>query len=235
MYISNNILSQIYMHVNSFYFYYLLQLQWSSIFVTLATNFLYSIPCLKKSMISIIGMGMYMVILYICKILDGIIQLLFLMVMVQVYFFIFQSIKTPFHQSVVIWIACLTHALCDFFLLTEFSKGLRCILASLITMQDNIFAYKFLIVQSFLQSPNGKIACYMTICYTGNYTSIVEIYNSVIISYITSTKKQVCKVSCPFLIDFGSCKVLIYKIIKLLMCLSTLVSWLFTPDYRDES
>ena len=115
------------------------------------------------------------------------------MVMVKIYLFIFQSIKIPFHWCIVIWIACLTHALFDFFLLTEFSKGLRCILASLITMQDNIFAYKFLIVQSFLQSLDGKIACYMTICYTGNYTFIVEIYNSAIISYITPLRNRYVK------------------------------------------
>lgn len=36
---------------------------------------------------------------------------------------------------------------------------------------------------------DGKITCYMTICYAGNYTSIVEIYNSAIISDITSSKK----------------------------------------------
>ena len=138
-----------------------------------------------------------MVILYICKILKGIIQLLFLMVIVQVYLFIFQSVKIPFHWSVVIWTSCLTHALCDSFLLAEFSKSLWCILASLITMQYNIFVDRLLTVQSFLQNPDGKIACYMTICYTCNYTSIVEIYNSAIISYITSAKKQVYKVSRP--------------------------------------
>ena len=157
------------------------------------------------------------------------------MVIVQVYLFIFQSIKIPFHWSVVIWIARLTHALCDSFLLTEFSKGLWCILASLITMQNNIFANRLLTLQSFLQSPDSKIACYMTICYTCNYTSIVEIYNSAIISYIASSKEQVCKVSSPFLIDSGSCKVLIYKIVKLLMYLSVLVSWFFTPDYRCKT
>ena len=83
-------------------------------------------------------------------------------------------------------------------------------------MQDNTSTDSFLTVRSFLQGSDGKITCYMTICYAGNYTSIVEIYNSAIISYIASAKEQVCKVSSPFLIDSGSCKVLVYKIIKLL-------------------
>ena len=56
-------------------------------------------------------------------------------------------------------------------------------------MQDNICADKSLTVQSFLQGSDGKNTGYMTICYAGNYTSIVEIYNSAIISYITSAKK----------------------------------------------
>ena len=111
------------------------------------------------------------------------------MVMVKIYLFIFQSIKIPFHLCIVIWIACLAHALCDAVFLTEFSKSLRCILTSLITMQDNICADKSLTVQSFLQGSDGKNTGYMTICYAGNYTSIVEIYNSAIISDITSGKK----------------------------------------------
>ena len=111
------------------------------------------------------------------------------MVMVKIYLFAFQSVKIPFHWSIVIWIACLAHALSDAVLLTEFSKALRCILTSLITMQDNTSTDSFLTVQSFLQGPDGKITCYMTICYAGNYTSIVEIYNSAIISDITSSKK----------------------------------------------
>ena len=56
-------------------------------------------------------------------------------------------------------------------------------------MQDNICADKSLTVQSFLQGSDGKNTRYMTICYAGNYTSIVEIYNSAIISDITSGKK----------------------------------------------
>ena len=111
------------------------------------------------------------------------------MVMVKIYLFFFQIVKIPFHWSIVIWIACLAHALSDAVLLTEFRKSLRCILTFLITMQDNICADKSLTVQSFLQGSDGKNTGYMTICYAGNYTSIVEIYNSAIISDITSGKK----------------------------------------------
>ena len=56
-------------------------------------------------------------------------------------------------------------------------------------MQDNTSTDSSLTVQSFLQGSDGKITCYITICYAGNYTSIVEIYNSAIISDITSGKK----------------------------------------------
>ena len=106
------------------------------------------------------------------------------MVMVKIYLFIFQSIKISFHWCIVIWIACLAHALCDAVFLTEFSKSLRCILTSLITMQDNICADKSLTVQSFLQGSDGKNTGYKTICYAGNYTSIVEIY--IVQLYLTS-------------------------------------------------
>lgn len=157
------------------------------------------------------------------------------MVMVKVYLFVFQSVKISFHWSIVIWIACLVHALCDAVFLTEFRKSLRCILTFLITMQDNTSVYRTLTVRSFLQGSNGKNTCYMTIYYAGSYTSIVEIYNSAIISDITSGKKQVCQVSSPLFVDSRRFKVLIYKIVKLLMYLFVFISWLLTPDYRSEA
>ena len=59
--------------------------------------------------------------------------------------------------------------------------------------------------QCSLQSTNCKITCDMLICYAGDNTSIMQIYDCTVVAYIMVLQKQIGKIGTPFLIDFICC------------------------------
>ena len=53
--------------------------------------------------------------------------------------------------------------------------------------------------QCSLQSTNCKITCDMPICYTGDNTSIMQIYDCTVVVYFMVFQKQIGKIGTPFL------------------------------------
>ena len=83
-----------------------------------------------------------------------------------------------------------------------------------------------------------RIARSLVICrsgYTGDNTSIMQIYDCTVVAYFMVLQKQIGKIGTPFLIDFICCKVLLYLVFKYFMRFAILIFRLFRANDRFQS
>ena len=89
--------------------------------------------------------------------------------------------------------------------------------------------------QCFLERSDRKIAGDIAVCYAGNHTPVMQIYNGTVIAYFMIRKEQICKIRAPFPVDFICCEILIQLIIEYFMRFSMLISRLLWADNGTES
>ena len=68
---------------------------------------------------------------------------------------------------------------------TELCKSLRCILAPLVAVQDQASLCQMLGIQCLLQGAYSQVTGDVFVCYTGDYTPVIEIYDGAIVPYIS--------------------------------------------------
>ena len=147
-------------------------------------------------------MRTYVIVLYIRKFFDCCVEFLFCVIIMLIDQITFQCVEISFHWSIIIWISCFTHALGYTKFFAKFRELFGSILASLIRMQHKVIQLNFrLEFNGFFQCPFCQISCYISICYTCNNTAVMKIYNCTIITLAPICKKQIRKISTPFLID----------------------------------
>lgn len=83
-----------------------------------------------------------MIVSDIRKLLDCRVQFRLCFILMLIDQFVFQRVEIPLHWRIVVWTPCFAHALCDGHVLTVFHEILRCVLASLIRMQDQYAFYR---------------------------------------------------------------------------------------------
>ena len=74
----------------------------------------------------------------------------------------------------------------------------------------------------------------MSICYTGNYTPVIQIYDCTVITYIMVLQKQIGEIRTPFLIWSFSSKILLDFVFKNTVRLAMCIVWLFGTDDRAQ-
>ena len=92
--------------------------------------------CLVWCAIAVIAVRAYMVVSSISKFLHGPVKFLFRPEFIDVGTFVLQGVEVPFHWRIVIWVPCFAHALGHVDGFAELYECLRCILASLVAVQD---------------------------------------------------------------------------------------------------
>ena len=158
--------------------------------------------CFKGGFIVIVRMRSSMIVRCVSKFFYCCIQSFFCLVFMLIDQFIFLRVEISFHWSIIIWISCFTHALGYTKFFAKFRELFGSILASLIRMQHKVIQLNFrLEFNGFFQCPFCQISCYISICYTCNNTAVMKIYNCTIITLAPICKKQIRKISTPFLID----------------------------------
>lgn len=70
----------------------------------------------------------------------------------------------------------------------------------------------------------------MFVCYTGNYTPVIKIYDGAIVPYISVPEEQVCEIRAPFLVRLVCMEILIQFVIEYFMGLPWLCPRLLWAD-----
>ena len=117
---------------------------------------------------------------------------------------------------------------------TEFNKCFRCILRSLIWMQNESLFDGGLGFQCFPKRSDRKVTGDIAVRYAGNHTPVMQIYNGTVIAYFMIRKEQIGKIRAPFPVDFICCKILVQLIIEYLMRFSMFISRLLWTDDGTE-
>lgn len=149
-----------------------------------------------------------MVILDICKFLHCLIKIFLFPKFIQIYTFILQRIKIPLHWCIIVWISGFTHTLDYMDRFAELHKCLGCILGTLIAVKDQFPFDLRLGIQGFLQCPYCKITGDTAVGYAGNHTPVIQVYDCAVVSHFVVCKKQICKISTPFLVNRSSREIL---------------------------
>lgn len=150
-----------------------------------------------------------MVIVDICKFFHRLIKFFFCSKLIQIGTFIFQSVKVSLHWCIVTGASCFAHALCHMDRFAKSNKCLRCILRTLVTVQNEPTLNYRLRIQGFLQCTDCKATGNMAAGNAGCNTPVMQVYNGAIISYLIIIKKQTGKVCTPFFIYFICHKILV--------------------------
>jgi len=111
------------------------------------------------------------------------------MVAMQFYKPIFQDIIITFHLGVIVWEASLTHALLDSLRCTEINELLRCVLPTLITMQQSLLTFWLLRLYSLLQGSNCPFTGDLFVSDDCNYAAIMKVNNCTVIPLAAIAKK----------------------------------------------
>ena len=85
-------------------------------------------------------------------------------------------------------------------------------------------------IQCLLQSAYSQVTGNVFVCYTGDYTSVMEIYDGAIVPYGPVFQEQVCEIRAPFLVRLVRMEVLLSFILEYLMGLAWLCPRLFGAD-----
>ena len=107
--------------------YTMLQLLWSSFFVTLVAKKIVLInlccrPCFIWGSITIITVWTNMIIINVCKFFYLLIECFLCCKLIQICAFILQGIEVTLHRCIVVRISCFAHALCHIYRVAEFGK-----------------------------------------------------------------------------------------------------------------
>lgn len=171
-------------------------------------------PPLVRCTVAIIAVGTDMIISNICKFFHRPVHLFLCPEFIQVRTFILQRVEVPFHRRIIIRIPRLAHALSDAHAFTELHKCPGCVLAPLITMQNQSpFALR-VGIKRFLHSAYGQVTGDVPACYAGDYASVIKIYDCAVISHVPILQKQVCEIRTPFLIGPVGGKILSQPVLE---------------------
>ncbi len=163
-----------------------------------------------------------MVVGGISKFLHGLVQLLLRPEFIEGGAFVLQGVEVPFHWCIVVWIPGFAHALGHMGGFAELYENLRCILASLVAVQDQASLYQMLGIQRLLQGAHSKIAGNVPVCYAGHYAPVIEVYDGAVVPNVPVLQEQVCEIRAPFLVRFVRMEVLPQLVIKYFMRLARL-------------
>ena len=164
----------------------------------------------------------YMVVRDISEFLHGLVQFLICSEFIELGTFILQGIEVPFHWRIVVGVSGFAHALCHMDGFAVFYESLRCILAPLVAVQNQASLCRMLGIQCLLQSAYSQVTGDVFVCYTGNYTPVIKIYDGAIVPYISVPEEQVCEIRAPFLVRPVCMEILIQFVIEYFMGLSWL-------------
>ena len=182
-------------------------------------------PCLVWRAVAVIAVRAYMVVRDISEFLHGLVQFLLCPELIEFGTFILQGVEVPFHWRIVVWVSGFAHALCHMDGFAEFYESLRCILAPLVAVQDQASLCRMLGIQCLLQGAYSQVTGDVFVCYTGNYTPVIKIYDGAIVPYISVPEEQVCEIRAPFLVRLVCMEILIQFVIEYFMGLP----WLCPP------
>ena len=126
-----------------------------------------------------------MVVRDISEFLHGLVQFLICPEFIELGTFILQGVEVPFHWRIVVWVSGFAHALCHMDGSAELYESLRCILAPLVAMQEQASLCQMLRIQCLLQGAYSQVTGDVLVCYTGDYTPVIEIYDGAIVPYIS--------------------------------------------------
>ena len=126
-----------------------------------------------------------MVVRDISEFLHGLVQFLLCPEFIELGTFILQGIEVPFHWRIVVGVSGFAHALCHMDGFAVFYESLRCILAPLVAVQEQASLCQMLGIQCLLQGAYSQVTGDVFVCYTGDYASVIEIYDGAIVPYIS--------------------------------------------------
>ncbi len=112
------------------------------------------------------------------------------------------------HWCIIVWISGFTHTLDYMDRFAELHKCLGCILGTLIAVKDQFPFDLRLGIQGFLQCPYCKITGDTAVGYAGNHTPVIQVYDCAVVSHFVVCKKQIYKISTPFLVNRSSREIL---------------------------
>lgn len=112
----------------------------------------------------------------------------------------------------------------------EFYKSLRCVLAPLVSVQDQAVHCRMLRIQSLSQGADGQVAGDVPVRYAGHHAPVIEVYDSTVVSDISILQEQICEIHTPFLVRFVRMEILFQLILEHLMGPPGLCPWLFRTD-----
>ena len=131
-------------------------------------------PCLVWRAVAVIAVRAYMVVRDISEFLHGLVQFLICSEFIELGTFILQGVEVPFHWRIVVGVSGFAHALYHMDGFAEFYECLRCILAPLVAVQEQASLCQMLGIQCLLQSAYSQVTGNVFVCYTGDYTSVME-------------------------------------------------------------
>ena len=91
---------------------------------------------------------------------------------IQVGAFIFQGVEISLHRRIVVWVSGFAHALSHVDGFAELCKSLRCILASLVAVQDQAVLCRMLRIQRFPQDANSQVSGDVPVRYAGHHAPV---------------------------------------------------------------
>ena len=115
----------------------------------------------------------------ISEFLHDLVQFLICSEFIELGTFILQGIEVPFHWRIVVGVSGFAHALCHMDGFAVFYESLRCILAPLVAVQEQASLCQMLGIQCLLQGAYSQVTGDVFVCYTGDYTPVIEIYDVV--------------------------------------------------------
>ena len=142
-------------------------------------------PCFEWRPVPVVGVGAHMVVGNISEFLHGLVQLILRPEFIEVGALVLQGIEVPLHWRIVVWIPGFAHALGHMDGSAELYESLRCILAPLVAVQEQPSLCQMLGIQCLLQGAYSQVTGDVFVCYTGDYTPVIEIYDGAIVPYIS--------------------------------------------------
>ena len=187
-------------------------------------------PRLIRRAVTVIAVRAYMVVGGVGEFLHCSVQLLLRPEVIQVGAFVLQGVDVSFHRCIVVWVSCLTHALGHMDRFAKLYEILRCILASLVTVQDQALFCRALCLQCLLQGADCQVTGDVPVCYTGDHTAVIEVYDGAVITDLPVFQEQICEIRTPLLIWFVRMEVLLQLVFEYFMRLPRFCSRFFRTD-----
>ena len=171
-----------------------------------------------------------MIIGNICEFLHCLVQTFLRSEFVHVRAFILQRVEVPLHGRVVIRISGFAHALRNMSRFAEFDERFGSVLCALVTMQNQFPFTPGLCIQGLPQGADRQVTGNVAVRNAGNHTSVMEVYDAAVVSYLMILQKQVGEIRAPFLIGLIRRKILVQPVFEYLMWFPVFIIQLFRAD-----